>query len=372
MMKKALIFYISRFSGHYQAASAVEKGLLSIDPGIEIEKVNALGYTNPILGKIINKAYLEVIKKKPELWGNIYDNPEVMKKTAKARNALHKFNMSKVRKLIDSKAPDVIVCTQAFPCGLVADYKRSCGKDTMLVGILTDHAPHSYWLYDEVDYYITPSSETAAVLEGKGVPPEKIKAFGIPVDPKYVEGHDTARIKKELGFDGDRPVILVMGGSQGLGVMEETVKSLFKDEHHGYQLLVVAGSNKKLFSRIKKIEKKNGSGNIRVFSHVDNIDELMEVADVVITKAGGMTTAEALVKKLPLLIIEPIPGHERMNADYMVAKGAAVEVTDLRQIHEILNGLFDAGDAVGTMRRKCGEISKPGSAIDIAKLILEK
>jgi processive 1,2-diacylglycerol beta-glucosyltransferase len=154
--------------------------------------------------------------------------------------------------------------------------------------------------------------------------------------------------------------------------MEETVKSLFKDEHHGYQLLVVAGSNKKLFSRIKKIEKKNGSGNIRVFSHVDNIDELMEVADVVITKAGGMTTAEALVKKLPMLIIEPIPGHERMNADYMVAKGAAVEVTDLRQIHEILNGLFDAGDAVGTMRRKCGEISKPGSAIDIAKLILEK
>ncbi|MDP8299540.1 MAG: glycosyltransferase [Candidatus Tantalella remota] len=372
MIKKALIFYISRLSGHYQAASAVEKGLLSIDPDIEIEKVNALGYTNPILGEIINKAYLEVIKHKPELWGNIYDNPDVMKKTAKARDALHKFNMSKVRKLIDSKTPDVIVCTQAFPCGLVADYKRSCGKDTMLVGILTDHAPHSYWLYDEVDYYITPSKETAGVLEKKGVPPQKIKAFGIPVDPKYSEGHSVSNTKEDLGFDGDRPVLLVMGGSQGLGVMEETVRSFFCDERHGYQILVVAGSNKKLYSRLKKMESKNGSRHMRVLSHVDNIDELMEAADLIITKAGGMTTAEALVKKLPMLIIKPIPGHEQMNTDYLVSEGAAIEVTDHREIHEIVNSLFDDGDKIETMRRKCEEIARPGSAVDIAKLILEK
>jgi len=115
MRKKALIFYISEYSGHFQAARAIEKGLLEVGGEVEVEKINALGYTNPILGSVINKTYLEIIKKKPEIWGQIYDNPSVMKKTRKARDVLHKYNMAKIRKLLDSYSPDVVICTQAFP-----------------------------------------------------------------------------------------------------------------------------------------------------------------------------------------------------------------------------------------------------------------
>ncbi|MFH1878240.1 MAG: glycosyltransferase, partial [Candidatus Omnitrophota bacterium] len=316
MRKKILIFYISKYSGHFHAANAIEQGLRYVGGDFDVEKINALGYTNPILGKIINTAYIEIIKKKPEIWGNIYDNPEVMKKTEKARAALHRFNMSKMSKLLEKHAPDVILCTQAFPCGMVADSKRTFGRQIPLIGVLTDHAPHSYWLFDDVDYYVVPSEKTAEVLKNKGVPDKKIKPYGIPVDPKFRIKNDMPAVRKKLGLACGNPTVLIMGGTQGLGAMEEVVKSLLRDEGHNYQLLVVAGSNKKLCSRLKKLSAHEKNRNIHILSYVDNIDELMDAADVIVTKAGGMTISEAAVKKLPMLVIKPIPGHERMNTDY--------------------------------------------------------
>ncbi|MEA3489901.1 MAG: glycosyltransferase [Candidatus Omnitrophota bacterium] len=368
MSKKALIFYISKYSGHFHAANAIEKGLMELDRNIEIEKINALRYTNPILGSIINKAYLEIIKKKPEIWEHIYDNPDVMNKTKKARKALHKFNMSKVKKLLESRSPDVIFCTQAFPCGMVADYKRSSGRKIPLIGVLTDHAPHSYWLYDEVDIYVAPSEETAGILEKKGIPPGKIRVFGIPVDPKFRREHDIRGIKKSLGFSERDPVILIMGGSQGLGAVEEVVRLLLRDLEHNYQLLVVSGANKKLYKKLFRLKRSKGGTKLSVMSYVENIDELMEASDIIITKAGGMTMAEALVKKLPIMIVKPIPGHERMNTDYLVERGAAVEIQDFDQIPGMINGLFDLEGVLEKMKKNVEILSKPDSALDIARL----
>ena len=371
MNKKILIFYISEFSGHYHAASAIEEGLLELEEGLDIDKINALDYTNPILGKLINKAYLEVIKKKPELWGNIYDNPDVVKKTKKAREALHKYNMSKIKRLIEKHSPYAILCTQAMPCGMVADYKRSCGTDIKLIGVLTDHAPHSFWIFDEVDFYAVPSEETGKVLEQKGIPPSKIKVSGIPVAPKFRKSHDAGEIKEKYGLRKADPVILIMGGTQGLGEMERIVKELLKDKEHGYQLLIVAGSNKKLFARLKRLSRKEGGENMRLLSFVENIDELMEASDMVVTKAGGMTTAEAVVKELPMIIVSPIPGHERRNTDYMVEKGAAVEVEDFTEVPQKINELFDSEGVLEAMKKNARKLSRPESALDIAKLALD-
>ncbi|NQT32812.1 MAG: glycosyltransferase [Candidatus Omnitrophica bacterium] len=371
-MKKVLIFYISKHSGHYHAASAIEKGLCESADDIKIEKINCLNYTNPILGKIINRAYMEVIKKKPEIWEHIYDNPNFLKKTKKAREALHKFNMSKIKKLLNAHSPDIVFCTQAFPCGMVADYKRTSGKDFPLVGVLTDYAPHSYWLFDEVDYYIVPARETGSVLEEKGIPRDRIKPLGIPVDPKFREKHVTSKIRRSLGLDVDASTILIMGGTQGLGAMEEAVKSLLLDKKHKYQILVVAGANKKLYKRLNKLNIKTGSENIRVFSYIDNVDELMDASDVIISKAGGMTTAESLAKGLPMLIVDPIPGHERMNTDFLVEKKAAVENKDFSKIHDDINKLFDTEDILSRMRENIKFLAKPNSALDVAKLVLER
>jgi len=369
-MKKALIFYISKQSGHFHAANAIEKGLSSLSPRMRVEKINALTYTNPVLGKIINKAYLEIIKKRPEIWEHIYDNPDVMSRTKKARDALHRFNMSKIKRLLEKRSPDVIICTQAFPCGMVADYKRTTGYSVPLMGVLTDHAPHSYWLFKEVDYYVAPSDETAAALEKKGIPREKIKTCGIPVDPKFKKGHDVPRLRKELGLTKGDPVILIMGGSQGLGAVEEAVRSIMEDQRHSYQILVVTGSNNKLYKRLGRLRKALSNSALHVVSFVDNIDELMEASDMIVTKAGGMTTAEAMVKDLPLVIIDPIPGHERMNTDFLVGKGAAVEVSEYRQLPLKINEIFDSRGTLEKMKDNIRKLAKPDSAVEIAELAL--
>ncbi|MFH1665648.1 MAG: glycosyltransferase [Candidatus Omnitrophota bacterium] len=368
MKKKALILYISKFSGHFHAACAIEKGLREVFGDVCVEKVDALSYTNPILEKVINKAYLEVIKKKPEIWGNMYDNPDVVKKTKGAREALHKFNTKKMKKLISTHAPDIVYCTQAFPCGMVAGYKKTYGENLPLVGVLTDHAPHFYWLHDEVDHYVVPSEETARILEQKGVPADRIKSYGIPVDPKFRSDGDARQIREKLGIEAERPVILIMGGTHGLGAIRETVTTLAGDNERRYQLLVVTGSNKKLYRRLKRFSRRKNRPDMHIFSYVDNIDELMQVSDLIVTKAGGMTIAEALVKRLPMVIVSPIPGHERRNADYLVKNGVAVEAMDVDQIYQIVNDLIDSRSALNKMKKNAAKIARPESAINIAKL----
>src|SRR3989338_9221065 len=138
--------YISVSSGHHRASLAIEQAIKQLQPSAQIINLDCLKYTNPLLGKIINRAYMGVIKNTPELWDYLYDNPKVLKNTQKLRDFIHRFNSNKLRTLLDKFSPDVIACTQAFPCGMVADYKKSFGLTTPLVGILTDHAPHSYWV----------------------------------------------------------------------------------------------------------------------------------------------------------------------------------------------------------------------------------
>ena len=359
-------------SGHLHAANAIERGLQEAEEGIDVEKVDLLSYTNPILEKIIDKAYLRMIKKRPDQWEYLYDNPDVFKKTKKARETFHKFSRSKIKKLLEFHVPDVIYCTQAFPCAMVAEYKRASGSNVALIGVMTDYAPHSYWLHDEVDLYVVPSEGTAQILQEKGVSPDRVKVYGIPVDPKFKRKTDVSKVRKELGFQEESPMILIMGGSQGLGAVEDVVKSLIKDVRHDYQLVVIAGCNKKLYSRLKKIQDAQESDNIRVLSFVENIDELMGASNLIVTKAGGMTTAEAMVKGLPMLIVDPIPGHERMNTDYLVEEGIAVEIKDYDQIHDKINELFDSQEKLKEMKNKAEMLSRPGSALDIAKLAFRK
>ncbi|MBD3296521.1 MAG: glycosyltransferase [Candidatus Omnitrophica bacterium] len=371
MKKNILIFYISRYSGHYQAAKAIQAGALELFDDARVRTVNALLYTNPILGSIITKAYIRLIKKRPEIWGNIYDDPEILRKTQGVRDRLNKFNMPKMKRLIESFSPDIIYCTQAFPCGMVAEYKKLTGENIPLVGVLTDYAPHSYWLNDEVDLYAVPSESTASALREKGVPASRIRVSGIPIDPKFSIRADRGAARAELGFTPDDPVLLVMGGNQGIGSLEEAVKALLRDNDHRYRIIVVTGANRKLYARLMKLEKKEGRERIRTLSFFDRMDLLMDASDIIITKAGGMTTTEALAKKLPIVILDPIPGHERMNADYLVKQGAAVEVKDITGLHTAVNRILDLKKNYDGMRTAAGKISRPESSMDICRMALE-
>jgi processive 1,2-diacylglycerol beta-glucosyltransferase len=310
-----------------------------------------------------------VIKRTPKIWDYLYDNPAVAKNIEKIKQTIHKSNSPKLKKLFERFKPDALVCTQAFPCGMCADYKKTYNSDIPLLAVLTDYIPHSYWVYDEVDYFITPSEDVSLRLIKKGVVADKVKSLGIPFDPKFNEICDKDKLCLKFKLEPNLPIMLIMGGGQGLGPIKTIVKSL-EGVKKEIQEIVVAGINKKLYKflrrKIKKYKKR-----ILLFGFVNNINELMAISDIIITKPGGVTTAEVLAKGIPMVIVRPIPGQEASNTAYLTEKGAAIKVDKPNNINHIIEELFSDPVKLSQLRESAGRISKPDASLEIARLLLK-
>src|SRR3989338_1667917 len=363
-----LLMYITKVSGHRQATVAIQQSLRQLDPDLQTPAINGFGYTYPLLEKVINKTYMSIIKRTPKVWDFLYDNPDVVKNSQSIKNFLHKTSHEKIGALLERYKPDTIVCTQAFPCGMVADYKRTFGLKATLIGVLTDFSPHSYWLNEGVDYYVVPSLDVKDRFIQKGVLPECIKVYGIPLHPKFSVRHDPKLVADKLGLDPQAATVLVMGGGQGLGPIKKIVKSLIKVPMN-FQVIVLAGVNKKILKSLKRYAGKSFK-EILIFEFATNVDELMDLAALIVTKPGGMTTAECLAKGLPMVIVNPIPGQETRNADFLIKKGVGVRVYDPDEVGDEVEWLLKSPQRLAAMRQAAYENTKPNAALDIARLIL--
>lgn len=367
--KRVLLLYISVNSGHQKAALAIEKALNLLDPEVEILNVNSFNYTNPLVEKVINRTYLSVIKNRPEVWEYLYDNPKVFRSLGRLRDLIHRFNSGKLKTLLDEFKPDVIACTQAFPCGMIADYKVSFGLDLPLIGVLTDCYPHSYWFFDSVDYYVVNSETATNKLAENGIPREKIKVYGIPIDPKFADNVDANAVKGRLGLDAERPTVLIMGGGQGLGPIAELVNELNRASSP-LQMIVIAGSNKRLFDWLDR-RKHSLRAKTVVYGFTSEVAELMSVSTLIVTKPGGLTISEALSKRLPIIILNPIPGQEAKNTEYLLSEGVAVKADNAADAALLADMLLGNSSKLEQMRVNAQRIAKPRSSVDIARLILE-
>jgi processive 1,2-diacylglycerol beta-glucosyltransferase len=367
--KRFILMYISEVSGHRSATLAVEKAIKAMQPESEILNINAFNYTNPISEKVINRIYMSVIKRAPKIWHYLYDNPKVVRRLEKIKNRVHKVNSLKLKVLFDKFKPDVVICSQAFPCGMVADYKKHFTSDLKLVAVLTDFIPHSYWVYDTVDIYIVPSEDVKNQLVKKGVAAAKILSLGIPFDHRFNEPLDKARLFNKYRLSPDKPIVLVMGGGQGLGPIKTIVKSLEKTAGN-LQIIVVAGTNKKLYKSLKNKVRKYRH-KILVFGFTDAINEIMDISDIIISKPGGVTTAEVLAKRIPMIIVKPIPGQEASNAAYLTERGAAIRTEKPRKINFLVEKLLNDKEKINQLRESAGRIGKPNASLDIARLVLD-
>ena len=366
--RRILLMYISPVSGHRQATMAIETSLKQLMPGVEIMSINGFGYTYPILEKVVNRAYMGVIKRTPKLWEMMYDNPKLVKRSAKLKDFLHKTSHKKLEALFKKFQPDTVVCTQAFPCGMVADFKNTHNLPMTLIGVLTDHAPHRFWLNEGVDFYVVPSEDAKERFIKENIPPEAIRVYGIPIDLKFTKKHDKKIIAQNLGLQLSVPTILIMGGGQGLGPIKDAVKSLLRSEMN-LQLIVLAGTNKKLLKWLERIQKKS-TKKIIFSDYVTNVDELMEISTLIVSKPGGLTTSEVVAKGLPMIVINPLPGQEMYNTKFLTKKGIAIYVENVKDIHTHVEALLRDPQRLKMMSQAAGKEGRPWAADEIAKLIL--
>lgn len=368
MRQRILLMYITVRSGHYRAARAIEQAIRSLRPRSEILTIDAFQYLNPVLARMVDRMYLSVIQKLPELWDYLYDNPNVVRRSEHFRRLLHRYDSPRLQGLLEEFGPDVVACTQAFPCGLVADYFKQHGQTTALYGVLTDFTPHAYWVHERVDGYVVPSEKTGQWLKERRIPSQRIHAIGIPIDPIFSDGPDANLIRRRLQMHKDLPAILLMGGGQGLGPIVEAVEGLDR-LRQPLQLLVVTGSNESLYHQLIK-RAPAMRHPMQVFGHIDFVAELMSVAALIVTKPGGLTASEALAKGLPIIALDPIPGQEVKNAHFLFEEGAAALVENPRDLPGVVERLLADPDRLKRMAASARRLGRPDAAMETARLVL--
>jgi processive 1,2-diacylglycerol beta-glucosyltransferase len=369
MTRRILYLYLTKHSGHYAAAVAIDEAVRRLDGRVDSMLLDSFSHANPVLSKVTLRAYLAALKTAPEIWEWMYDNPEFKQRTAKIRDLLNRGNSRKLESILTSFKPDIVVCTQAFACGVLASWKARTGNHRpALVGVLTDFVAHRYWAHPQVNLYIAPNDATKGTLVSQGVPPERVRVTGIPVNDRYLHVANKDAVYESLGFKPGLPLLLLMGGSLGLGPMKSVIRKLDRLPQPFY-IVAITGKNEELKERLERKGQKLRHPT-RIFGFVENVHELMDVAELVVTKPGGITTAECLVKRLPMIIINPIPGQEAKNTEYLLSHGVAVQAEDAKAVRLFVDEFLRNPEKLRHMREAARTLGRPRSAQDAARDIL--
>ncbi|MFH1782710.1 MAG: glycosyltransferase [Candidatus Omnitrophota bacterium] len=361
--------------GHKKAALAVESSLLGFKDA-KVKTVDVLDYTNPVFKFLYPNIYLFLINKIPFLWGLLYYFFEIKivdRLVSPVRGLVHSITARKFIDLIDKTQPDVILCTHFLPAEVVSRLKKKKRYKGKLYTVVTDFISHSFWMARYSDCFIVCLEETRNDLLRRGIKKEKIKVLGIPCDPKFSITKDRTQLIEKIGIEKDLFNILIMGGGFGAGPVEDIIDSLDKIEgilKYKLQMLVICGKNKVLY---EKLNKKKGATdvNLKVFGFMDNIDELMEVSDLLISKSGGLTISEALSKNLPMVIVNPIFGQETRNAKLLAKHGVAVKIEHPKDIVTYLKELLVSPKKMQHIRSRMEHFSYKDASKRIADFILE-
>jgi len=368
-MKKVLILTTSTGQGHNQAAASVAESFENA--GYEITKLDFLAKSSTILNNIIVAGYEISAAKFPKTYGFFYkltDN-KFINNFLKLPFLLTK---RKVSKLVNEINPDVIVATHALSISVISDLKKK-GLKSPYILIVTDFKAHYIYVDSYVDAYITGSNYTKQSLIARNINPNKIHPLGIPINSKfYTEITSADDLKDEEYFN-----LLLMSGSLGLNTIFLVLKELLKNPNK-LRITVVCGKNDHLKNKLTTYCNDNhfNDKKLHILGFTKDISYLMDYCDVIISKPGGLTVTESIVKNIPLVIPFAIPGQENENIDFLTSEGYSICVKDLSKINDTLNHLIKNPNELSKMKHKLKELSSTYSLtkiVDLAdKLTLDK
>ncbi|MFI5378252.1 MAG: glycosyltransferase [Tepidisphaerales bacterium] len=370
MAKRILILSASVGAGHMRAAQAVELALRQVAPDATVRNIDILTLTNTAFRRLYGTAYLELVNKAPHVLGYFYDMLGQPRSPTSKRDRLRllveKLNLLKFCDLLETEQWDVIVNTHFLPAELIASLRKKRKIRTPQFTVTTDFETHRLWVNQPCELYTTATGEGAAFLQSFGVPAQAIRITGIPIHPIFAQAKDPGECRKRQGLATDRPVILQSAGGFGVGPIEQLFRGLLATETP-IQLVAVAGKNEAVRRQLEKVEVPSRH-KVKVLGFTDQMDELMCAADLVVTKPGGLTTSEVLARGAAMAIVNPIPGQESRNSDYLLENGAAIKINNLATLSYKLAPLLADRAKLDLLKANARRIGKPQAAFDVAKL----
>lgn len=373
-MKKILIFYGSYGGGHLSAANSIKEHLNESYPNIEVQLIDCIQYINKAINKISTTAYNEMAKKAPWAWGKIYSKSQ-SGPLAHFTTSSNKIMALKLKKLILQENPDLIISTHPFATQMCAYLKKKESITVKLATVLTDYAPHDQWLVfsEYCEYFFVAHDEMKSALIEKGIPESKVFATGIPLSNRFLMHYNKDEILQSLELKtGKTTILFFAGGKFGLG-KSNTYKILrtLAEQFSNIQVIAISGKNEKMQREFTNIvEETETQENIKVLEYTNMVPQLMTVSDLVITKPGGLTVTESLASGLPIIIINPIPGQEEENAEFLEKSGVGIWLKKDINLEEFLGNLFETKTTLKDMKIRARLLAKKNSTKDICKILL--
>ena len=272
--------------------------------------------------------------------------------------------------------PDAILCTHYLPLetlgGMKSDEEKGARKTQerrlpFVVSIVTDFEAHALWMGPCVDLYCVAAEETKARLVARGAKAETVLATGIPISGRFSLELNPSKVRQSIGLRDDQPVLLVLSGGFGMGPVAEILSELDKVPRQ-FQTVVVTGRNQELRRELAGCDRRHPT---HVLGFASNMHELMAIADLIITKPGGLTSSEAMALGKPLFILNPIPGQEAANSDFLLERGAAVKANRVEDLPYRLEQLL-AGKKLSEMSRAAKTIGRPSAAIEVCREVVKR
>ncbi len=366
---RMLILSASVGSGHTRAAQAVERAAKELYPQASVKTIDILDLANSAFRKVYGDGYLGLAATAPHLLGYLYDAldrpPSLLPLTDSARRLVQRWSLGAFPEQILAEKPDVIVNTHFLPAELVANLRRRGELDVPQVVVTTDFEAHRIWAQTPCEHFFTASAQTAGSLRQWGVADQDITASGIPIDPVFSRLPSRESCLRSQDLRGDKPVVLQLAGGNGMGPIEEIFSGLLAVKTP-LEIVVVAGRNKearrRLVQRIVPARHR-----VHVIGYTDMMHELMACADLVVSKPGGLTTSEALACGVPMVVVNPIPGQESRNGDFVLENGAGIKVNALASLCDKLECLLGDPARLSAMRDSARRLGRPWAAFTVAR-----
>ena len=323
MAKRILIFYTSVGLGHKIIAENIGYHLSAA--GFEVKLADILEVQSGFLVSAGTWLHQLINTRLPFVWRFLYTSPGFTKLTLRFRVPAAAKNSARAASLIAEFKPDLVITTQTTASAIVSYLKQQGIYKGKFAIAFSDYHLHPYWLYGQPDLYFANIEEQKSEMVRQGIPAEKIVVAGITLQPR--PQIDPQAVRAKLGISAGEPVVLMASGSLGTGVspkrLQEFVR-LLKAESPDARVIIVCGKNEQLRDRLSEILKGT---NALVFGYYSPLVELYSIADIFVTKPGGLSVAESLAWQLPLLITHWLPGGEDLNYAYLRDKKLLMPVS---------------------------------------------
>jgi processive 1,2-diacylglycerol beta-glucosyltransferase len=370
MALRILVLSASVGAGHLRAAEAVELALRQTVPQAMVKNIDILTLTNAAFRRVYGRAYLDLVNRVPHVLGYFYDMLDRPSRSGRYRGdrlrlVVEKLNLRPFVRFLQEEPWDLVINAHFLPAEIVASLRKKERLEIPQVTVTTDFETHRLWVNQPCEHYFTATQEGALYLQSWGVPATDTTATGIPIHPAFSEPKDRGECLARLGLVGDRPVVLQSAGGFGVGPIEKIYRALL-DVKDPLQIMVVTGRNEKARAQLEAVDVP-ARHRAKVLGFTTQIDELMSAADLVVSKPGGLTTSETLARGAAMVVVNPIPGQESRNSDYLLENGAAIKVNNLATMAHKITALVRDPGRLAQLRANAKRLGRPRAAFDVVQ-----